>query len=293
MAFPLACVVVVSMVKDAFEDFKRHKADDQENNTMANVFDPKTKSFKDIYWKKIHVGDIVRLKSDEFIPADLLILHTSDDKGTCYVETKGLDGETNLKIKTANKDLQQLFTTEESLANIEGEIKCEGPNNAIYKYEGMATVVGASQAISLNVDNLLLRGSRLMNTEWAYCQCIYQGHDTKIMMNSAKAKYKFSKLDLLTNKTIALTLCVQILLALLGSVVGASWTAGNGAEALYMDSGTNEPEVGFGMNMVQFAGTWVLIFTNFVPISLMVTLELVKFWQAIFMSNDHMMYDEL
>lgn len=39
-------------------------------------------------------------------------------------------------------------------------------------------------------------------------------------------------------------------------------------------------------------GTWILIFTNFVPISLMVTLELVKFWQAMFMSSDYMMYDE-
>lgn len=71
------------------------------------------------------------------IPADLLILHTSDEKGTCYVETKNLDGETNLKIKSANKEMQQMFDSESALREIDGEINCEGPNNAIYKFEGM------------------------------------------------------------------------------------------------------------------------------------------------------------
>lgn len=76
------------------------------------------------------------------IPADLLILHTSDEKGTCYVETKNLDGETNLKIKSANKDLQVRFHTESELRAIDGEVNCEGPNNAIYNFEGMINLKG-------------------------------------------------------------------------------------------------------------------------------------------------------
>ena len=82
------------------------------------------------------MGDIVKIKSDQFIPADLLILHTSDPKGCCYVETKNLDGETNLKIKTAQKDLNSVFISEEHLRKIEGEIICEKPNGAILKFEG-------------------------------------------------------------------------------------------------------------------------------------------------------------
>ena len=39
-------------------------------------------------------------------------------------------------------------------------------------------------------------------------------------------------------------------------------------------------------------GTWILLLTNFVTISLMVTLELVKFLQAMFMSQDYLMFDE-
>ena len=69
------------------------------------VFDPHARQFKLKKWRNIHVGEIVKLKADEFIPADLLILSTSDEKGICYIETKNLDGETNLKIKTAEKTL--------------------------------------------------------------------------------------------------------------------------------------------------------------------------------------------
>lgn len=119
-------------------------------------------------WKKLHVGDIVKVKSEEFIPCDILILQTSDEKGSCYVETKGLDGETNLKIKSATKELQEHFRTEVELAGLGGEITCEKPNNAIYKYEGTCKINSFPKALSLNIDNLLLRGSRLMNTEYVY-----------------------------------------------------------------------------------------------------------------------------
>jgi magnesium-transporting ATPase (P-type) len=65
-----------------------------------------------------------------------LIIKSSDENGICYVETKNLDGETNLKIKLANKDIQALFPTEDKLKTIDGYILCETPNNAIYKFEG-------------------------------------------------------------------------------------------------------------------------------------------------------------
>ena len=72
--------------------------------------------------------------------------------------------------------------------------------------------------------------------------------------------------------------------------MGATWTVGVGKSANYM--GGSATDFGFGYYLIQMTGTWILIFTNFVPISLMVTLELVKFWQAGFMTKDYMMYDE-
>ena len=105
MAFPLILVIIVSMIKDAYEDYKRAKHDKVENTSKTMILDPVTSTFRESTWKNIKVGNIVKLQSDDPIPSDLLIMHTSDQKGNCYVETKNLDGETNLKIKTANKEL--------------------------------------------------------------------------------------------------------------------------------------------------------------------------------------------
>ena len=48
-------------------------------------------------WKDIKVGDLVHLSCNEMIPADILILRSSDDHGLCYIDTQNLDGEANLK----------------------------------------------------------------------------------------------------------------------------------------------------------------------------------------------------
>lgn len=106
---PLLLVVLVSMVKDAFEDYKRSLNDKRENETEVECYDPETKAFAIIEWQKLRVGNIVRVQEDNSVPADLLILRSTGAKGTCYVETKNLDGETNLKIKTTQKDLRHYF----------------------------------------------------------------------------------------------------------------------------------------------------------------------------------------
>ena len=117
------------------------------------------------------------------------------------------------------------------------------------------------------------------------------------MRNSAKAKMKYSKLERQTNKTIGIMLLLSIFIALIGAVVGSMWTMKYGGSVHYIfglePPFPNKLEHGFGYYLIQLTGTWVLIFTNFVPISLMVTLELVKFWQAMFMAKDWTMFDDL
>lgn len=53
--------------------------------------------YKKVLWKEVRVGDIIHLSNNETVPADILLLRSSDPSGICYIDTGHLDGETNLK----------------------------------------------------------------------------------------------------------------------------------------------------------------------------------------------------
>lgn len=101
MAAPLSFVVAVSMIKDIFEDRKRHLADDDENNKLCEFIPLAGTEFIKAPCKEIEVGCFVRVMENQFFPADLVLLNSGLPKGVCYVETKSLDGETNLKYRQA------------------------------------------------------------------------------------------------------------------------------------------------------------------------------------------------
>jgi magnesium-transporting ATPase (P-type) len=136
----------------------------------------------------------------------MVILNSSDPKGVCYVETKNLDGETNMKMKTCHKELQKFLKSDQDLTKLSGDITCEKPNNAIYKYEGTMKVPQIQNRISLGAENLVLRGCSVRNTDHIYGLVVFCGHDTKVMMNSQSANYKFSTLEKQTNIAILLVL---------------------------------------------------------------------------------------
>ena len=178
-----------------------------------------------------------------------------------------------------------------------GEIICEKPNNAIHKFEGCIKISQLDKNISLGTENLLLRSCSLRNTEFIYGVAIFTGHDTKVMKNNAKSKYKFSSLEKMTNQSIFVILGTQLIMSIIGSLVGSTWTqiysqlSADHDEAcmvpdispnwcqfekayyLNMDAGHDKEH---GFPFPQKLGTWILIFTNLVPISLMVTAEMVK-----------------
>ena len=113
MAPSLIQVVLVSMIKDAYEEFKKHQNDDKENNAKCNVFDSNQNKIVVRSWRQVFCGDIIKLDNDKPVPADMLILTTSDEKGIAYVETKNLDGETNLKEKRGNKVMLEHFDVQD------------------------------------------------------------------------------------------------------------------------------------------------------------------------------------
>jgi magnesium-transporting ATPase (P-type) len=141
---PLCIVIFVSGCKMLFEDYKRKKSDKEENNKISECLNNHIKKFERVKWKNIKVGNIVKIYKNEEFPSDLILLKSSNENGVCYIETKNLDGENNLKIKKIDlgfldkdKDKENYMDKEKDkdIYNLEGSILCEDPDCNIYSFK--------------------------------------------------------------------------------------------------------------------------------------------------------------
>ncbi|XP_047480073.1 probable phospholipid-transporting ATPase IA isoform X2 [Penaeus chinensis] len=279
---PLICILVVSAIKEIAEDIKRHRADDEINKREIEVL--RDGQWQWIKWRHVQVGDIVKVHNNKFFPADLIILASSEPQALCYVETANLDGETNLKIRQGLQETAHLLEARD-LMNLSGKIECEAPNRFLYQFTGNLKMT-SRQAVPLSPDQVLLRGAKLQNTNWVFGLVVYTGHETKLMKNSAtSAPLKRSTVDKQTNNLIILLFFLLIVLCLIMAVCNSQWDAN-----LHWYLSIDDLSVfNFGINFI----TFIILFNNLIPISLQVTLEVVRFIQAGFINNDvNMVYEE-
>lgn len=210
---PLSLVLLVSLVKEAFEDWKRLQNDKSINSTPVDLL--QGQKWESAPWKKLQVGDIIRVKQDGYFPADLLFLASTNPDGVCYIETANLDGETNLKIRKALEKTWDYLLPAKA-AEFNGEIQCEQPNNSLYTFTG--NLVIQKQTLPLSPNQLLLRGCSLRNTEYIVGAVIFTGHETKVMMNSMNVPSKRSTLERKLDKLILALFGGLFLMCVLGSI---------------------------------------------------------------------------
>ena len=272
-------------IKEIVEDFKRYKADQKINNHIAKVWDQSKKQFIEKRWTEVTVGDIVKVENEEYFPADLVILSSSQE--ACYVETSNLDGETNLKLKMAPKS-----TAGVPIEELKGIIECEKPNRNLYKFTGNMTLGKNGSNASLTKNNILLRGSRLMNTDYIYGAVIYTGHETKLHMSSSKPPMKRSRMDGLVNYVIVILFISVICLAIISALLRYSnFDSKNGFLAQITLSKLLEPiSVRKVAAIFKDILTFIILYSNIIPVSLLVTVEFVHFYQVFFIEWDRKMY---
>ena len=297
--FPLFIVVSVNGIKDFYEDWKRKKSDDKENSKNTLIYSFHKKNFIKKKWKDVLIGDIIKVKEDEYFPADVIVLSTSEQSNCCYIETKSIDGETNLKFKKTNKKLIELLNNskdKENLINLNSSIiQCQQPNEFIYEFSGKFIGPNSTEFF-LDIDNFILRGCSLKQTGYIYALVIYVGHDTKIMRNSVSAKEKVSKIEQIMNNQIIIVFILQFVIGIISSIIGNILLYHDKKYIGYVfpkiNSTKNESDVNitFGKIIVNI-GTWIILVNNIVPISLLMTLEMVKYIQGIFISWDYHIYD--
>nr|GEV50343.1 putative phospholipid-transporting ATPase 9 [Tanacetum cinerariifolium] len=293
---PLIVVIGASMVKEFIEDWQRQKQDHEVNNRKVKVHKGGG-VFETREWKSLSVGDVVKVEKDEFFPADLLLLSSSYEDAVCYVETMNLDGETNLKLKQS-LEATSMIHDDSNFNDFRATVKCEDPNASLYTFVG--TMEYQEQQHALSPQQLLLRDSKLRNTDYIYGAVIFTGHDTKVFQNSTEAPSKRSRIERRMDSIIYFLFFILFLMAFLGSIyfgiVTKNDLKGERQKRWYLKP--QDSDIFFDPKRAPAAAiyhflTALLLYSYLIPISLYVSIEIVKVLQTIFINNDiHMYYEE-
>ncbi|XP_001920510.4 phospholipid-transporting ATPase IC [Danio rerio] len=280
---PLVLVLGITAIKDLVDDLARHRMDKEINNRKCDVL--LNGRFVETRWMNLQVGDVVRLHKNDFIPADIMLLSTSNPNSLCYVETAELDGETNLKFKMGLKVTDERLQEEQQLSQFNALVMCEEPNNRLDKFVG--TMIWESQSYALDLDNMLLRGCKVRNTDICHGLVIFAGNDTKIMRNGGKTRFKRTRIDKLMNYMVY-TIFVLLVLLCAGLAIGHTyWYESIGSKAWYLIDGLDYTSSYRGF--LSFWG-YIIILNTMVPISLYVSVEVIRLGQSKFINWDLQMY---
>ncbi|KAI7855771.1 hypothetical protein BDC45DRAFT_438448 [Circinella umbellata] len=254
-------------------------------------------AWKPTSWKDVHPGDYILIRNDEDVPADVVILSTSDPDHICYIETQNLDGETNLKVRQALVATSEINSVKDCQHG-EFYIESEPPHVNLYQYSGVLKwQIQDQQTIHSNIthekteavtyNNILLRGCVVRNTEWVIGVVVYTGDDTKIMMNTGQTPSKRSKMAKKTNPHVIANFVILAIICVISSVMDSILFRSEGSARFfdYEISGTNATYDGF----ITFWVTLIL-YQNIVPISLYISVEIVKTFAAYFIYSDIEIY---
>ncbi|XP_005156631.2 phospholipid-transporting ATPase VD isoform X1 [Danio rerio] len=281
---PLAVVLTVIAFKDAMEDYRRYRYDKKINNTLTHVYSGKQQRYVERRWAEVCVGDLVRLCCNEIIPADMVLLHSSDSNGVCHIETANLDGETNLKQRQVVRDLTQQgceFVPE----NFSSRIECENPNNDLRRFRGFMEHPGKVR-VGLHSENLLLRSCTVRNTETVIGIVVYAGHETKAMQNNSGPRYKRSKLERRLNMDVLWSVALLLLMCFIAAIGHGLWLSELEDPIFMIPDNTHPALAAFYMFW-----TMIIVLQVLIPISLYVSIEIVKLGQIYFIQNDLDLYN--
>lgn len=317
-------MLLIAAVKEVVEDRRRHLEDRKVNEARCRILQ-QDGSTQEAPWKELRMGQMVLVRDDEMVPADLLLLHSSlpEQVGepfgalvsrfkhilllhtqVCFIRTTNLDGETNLKIRSVLKGLP--LASPADCLGLRGMLVYETPRADLHHFHGqfhpLAPQPGDPQRVlPVSINEVLLRGSQLKNTGEVVGLVVYVGPDTRVQQNSRPPRAKLGAYDRFLNLQISLVILLQLVLCALFAMGGVLWRNGPGQQRYFlaMSRGAS-PQVVDPYVEGQYSNSgvqWIILFLTMwillsymVPISLFVTIEIVKGIQGfLFINQDSAM----
>lgn len=294
----LSVVIVFSMTFEAVYDIKRHIEDNKLNSKMCLRLRKGDGLLEMIRWDQISPGDVIKITDRDQIPADTLIIDTANIEKKCYVETANIDGETNLKIKSAPNALGAYNLTPDEIANFSGFLVVDDPNSflsftgrlELERKDGTLPTESSSgninvDTISLDYSNLLLRGSILRNTNWLIGIVVYTGNETKIAVSTSKKKEnKKSRIDVIVNTIVFSIFLVEIALCFFSTLFQHFYYIPD-TQLWYLRM-TEDDTKPLGYSLVSSFITFFILYSGLIPISLIVILTFSRVFQALLIHWD-------
>ncbi|CAA7402088.1 unnamed protein product [Spirodela intermedia] len=284
---PLIFIFSVSASKEAWDDYNRYLSDKQANEKEVWVVRDGIR--KRIQAQDIHVGNIVWLRENDEVPCDLLLLGTSEPQGICFVETAALDGETDLKTRVIPTACAGLAS--ELLYKIKGVIECPNPDKDIRRFDANLRLFPPfidNDLCPLTINNTLLQSCYLRNTEWACGVAVYTGNETKLGMSRGIPEPKLTAVDAMIDKLIGAIFLFQIVVVIVLGFAGNIWKDTEGQQQWYV----MYPVEGPWYELLVIPLRFELLCSIMIPISIKISLDLVKSVYAKFIDWDEEMYDQ-
>uniref|UniRef100_A0A674CGC7 Phospholipid-transporting ATPase n=1 Tax=Salmo trutta TaxID=8032 RepID=A0A674CGC7_SALTR len=288
---PLFFVITVTAIKQGYEDWLRHKADNEVNKYLVTVLEDGRRACKES--EKIKVGDVVEVVEDETFPCDLILLQSSREDETCFVTTASLDGESNHKTHYTVPD------TERNLESLSATIECEQPQPDLYKFVGRIyrTLFNAIEGLNdprcwCQRETILTSLSRCLSLSLAVGVAVYSGMETKMALNYQGKSQKRSAVEKSINAFLLVYLCILVSKALVCTTLKYVWQSRPGQdEPWYNQKTQKEKDTNLYLKMFTDFLSFMVLFNFIIPVSMYVTVEMQKFLGSFFISWDKDFFD--
>ena len=301
---PLIFVLGVSMIRELIEDLVRNNFDNLNNEEEVIVL--RNNRFIRAMSKTLRYGEVILVYENKNIPADMILIDSGLGEGICYVETSSLDGEKTLKLKVANKYTQGFLSKDinsnkgitrlflSKRYSFSGYIKINAPNidlnyvngkiHTLFKKDGTTI----EEDIIISTNEFLLKGSILKNTNWIIGVVVYTGMNNKIILNSKKPRLKMSRVEKRLNYFLVMVFIFLIICCIICSIIHRFDFLANQKYyenfILIKNNPTTESAIIFF--------TYFLLLNTMIPISLIVSTEIIKIIQGIIISWDVLLYSK-
>ena len=303
---PIVIVLSASLIREGMEDYARGKLDRQQNNEKCERFNSEKKVWEETRSGDLYVGDIISIKENDTFTADIILIDSNLPEGICYVETGTLDGEKTLKLKEASKLTGSLYNIQgkkSNIFNMQGVVFADRPNPELYqlngkmhlKYNNNTTISEELKVVDIPLDSkqLLLKGAKLKNTQWVIGIVVYSGSNCKIMKNAKDPVTKYSSVEKLMNQALILIFIFQGILCIICAVLRGYYYKKNNLDKANDNKSFGYTMYGYTTESVFNYFTYLLLLNTLIPISLIITMEVVKIFQGYFMEKDQYSYSKI